>query len=356
MRGAVKAPAADGRLLLLPGRRRLACRPPLALGMVFLDGQWVSADEARVSAFDAAVQHGVGLFETMSARTDGKTVAIHRLGDHLRRLAESCRWLGLWESVNVAGLGQAIEETVRRSGHSRARVRVTITGGNLNLLGGRQTAAPRAGEPPRVPRWRPTVMVVAQPATEYPQEMFERGVGVVIASLRVDPLDPLAGHKTVNYWARLRELRAAAARHASEALVFQITNHLAGGCVSNVFVVRRGRLLTPPARGDEAESHGSTGDGAGDAAPRSTWPSPVLPGITRQATIDWARTQGVTVERRPLTIEDVLGAEEMFLTNSSFGILPVVRVEGETIGGGRVGELTRQARQAWEQAVWGGEA
>ena len=64
-------------------------------------------------------------------------------------------------------------------------------------------------------------MIVVQPATEYPAEMFERGVMAVIADMRVNPLDPMSGHKTLNYWGRLRELQAAAAKRAGEAIVFR---------------------------------------------------------------------------------------------------------------------------------------
>jgi branched-subunit amino acid aminotransferase/4-amino-4-deoxychorismate lyase len=161
---------------------------------------------------------------------------------------------------------------------------------------------------------------------------------VVIADTRLNPLDPMSGHKTLNYWGRLRELQSAAAKRAGEALVFQVTNHVAGGCVSNIFLVRGGELLTPIARGEE----GGGGEGSGAALP-----SPVLPGITRKWVMEWAGDRGMAVTRRMLSIDDVLGADEAFLTNSSWGVLPVVRVEKEMLGGGEVGEVARAAREAW---------
>src|SRR5262245_24687734 len=108
------------------------------MSTVFLDGQFVDQNDARVSAFDAAVQHGVGVFDTMvgGVRGDGSTWVL-QVEEHLERLAGSARELGLSESIRAAGLVDAVLETVRRSGlaaGSRARVRITVTGGDLNLL------------------------------------------------------------------------------------------------------------------------------------------------------------------------------------------------------------------------------
>jgi branched-subunit amino acid aminotransferase/4-amino-4-deoxychorismate lyase len=233
-------------------------------------------------------------------------------------------------------------------------VRLTVTGGDLNLLGrraegrgnGESQSAGRA-DPRSVAPVDPTIMIVAQPATEYPPEMFERGVGVVIADLRINPLDPMSGHKTLNYWGRLRELRRAAAAMAGEAIVFQVTNHLAGGCVSNVFIVKGGRLRTPIARGEETERRRDAATESGVGRAGVAVPSPVLPGVTRGFVMEWAGGRGIDVEKRMLTIDDLLGADEVFLTNASFGVLPVVRVEKEQIGAGAVGELTRAARREW---------
>ncbi|GJM19994.1 MAG: branched chain amino acid aminotransferase [Phycisphaeraceae bacterium] len=295
---------------------------------VFLNGRFVDRDDASVGAFDAAVQHGVGLFETMMGTTaeDG-TPAIARLERHLERLTTSARELGLARELNAEPIAEAAIETLKRSGLARSRVRLTVTGGDLNLLetGGKS-------------QHRPTILIAATPAAAYPDEMFERGVAVTIADARANPLDPTAGHKTLNYWWRLRELQAAAGKGAGEAIVLQVTNHLCGGCVSNVFLVKEGRLLTPIARGEEEMVGG-----------KGTLPSPVLPGITRRAVIEAAQAEGVEVERRMLGVNDLLDADELFVTNSSFGVLPVVKAEAEAIGDGVVGGVTKRVR-AWVNA------
>ncbi|MCC5822955.1 MAG: aminotransferase class IV [Phycisphaerales bacterium] len=290
---------------------------------IFLDGKFVDRAEARVSASDAGLLHAVGLFETMSARLEGETVAVESLGAHLDRLGASADELGLSTDLRTGPLGEAVVETVRRSGHPRARVRLTVTGGDLNML----RATGRSGH-------SPTILIDAQPATAYPDAMFEKGVMIAIADAKANPLDPTAGHKTLNYWWRLRELQKASARGAGEAVVLQVSNHLCGGCVSNIFAVHGQTLITPIARGEEQEIGG-----------KGAIPSPVLPGITRARVIAEAKAMGLTVERRMMGVGDILDADEVFLTNSSWGVLPVTAVEAEPVAAGTVGETARALRE-----------
>lgn len=235
------------------------------------------------------------------------------------------------EHLRIDPLGDAIEGTVARNAYRDARVRLTVSGGDLNML---QSSGDRRAHDP-------TILIVAQPPTRYPLELFQRGVLVVVADHRLNPLDHFAGHKTLWYWPRLAALQSAGGRGASEAIWFTVSNHLACGCVSNIFLVRNGRLLTPWARGEERAA---------------SLPSPVLPGVTRGAVMDFAESLGVTVERRMLTIDDLLEADEVFLTNSSWGVLPVRSVERTTIGGtseedARPGPLTIKLRDTWLAAV-----
>lgn len=311
------------------------------MATVFLNGRFVDRDQAVVSAFDAGLQHGVGLFETMlgsagAPARDGEPVRawVHRLEDHLERLVASARELGLSDRLRAPALADAVVRTVEKAALPRARVRLTVTGGDLNLL--------RREEPPRPVD--PTILIVAQPATEYPSEWFQRGVLATIADLRINPLDPFVAHKTLNYWPRLRELQSAAARGAGEALVFSVTNHLAGGCVSNAFLVRNDELWTPIARGEE------TGEGA--PAPRGVAvPSAVLPGVARLAVLEAAPALGLRPVRRMIAIADILSADEVILTNSSWGVLPVVQVERERIGSGAVGPVAQRLREAWNSSL-----
>lgn len=327
------------------------------MATVFLNGDFVSRDSAMVSAFDAGLQHGVGLFETMLAVKGAAAWRVTHGREHVDRLVASARQLGLSESLRISALEEAITRTVMKAADdmpnvARFRVRLTITGGDLNML--------ERGQGDGKDR-EPTVLIVASPATAYPKEMFERGVGVVVAGMRVNPLEMHAGHKTLNYWPRLRELQIAAGNRAGEALVFQITNHLAGGCVSNVFLVKDDVLITPIARGEEeqvARMSDPDAELATDApdldsmggmgrAQGATMPSPVLPGIVRRWVLENAAGLGLDIERRMVSISDVVGADELFLTNSSWGVLPVVKVEREAIGDGVVGPVSKRLCELW---------
>lgn len=284
---------------------------------VWLNGAFTSFGEARISAFDAGFQHGVGLFETIAARGGRPRM----LEAHLDRLAVSARELHLGSQLRVDPLADAVEATLEKSGLGEARLRVTISGGDLNLLS-------RGGAKPG----DPTILIAAQPATPYPASLFDRGARARIADGRLNPLDAFTAHKTLNYWSRLAALQEALAHRCDEALWLSVTNHLCGGSVSSLILVRDGRVVAPIARGEE---------------PAGGLRSPVLPGVTRAAVLRWAEDEGLEVERRMLSIEDLLDAEEACLTNSGWGVLPLVAVEAATIGEGRPGARTLGWRDRW---------
>lgn len=296
---------------------------------LWLNGQFIERDDAMVSVFDAGFQHGVGLFETMLAR-NGR---VFRAESHMRRLAHSAKELLLSDRLRIEPLIEAVSLSVNRNELVDARVRLTITGGNLSTQPSGGASGGRAAEKPKID---PTILIVAQPPTQYPKAFFEKGVMVMIADGRENPLHPMAGHKTLNYWPRIRALQIAAARRAGEALWFTVSNHLANGCVSNIFLVKNGVLLTPIAHGEEE---------SGAIA------APVLPGITRAAIIELAEAMAIEIKRQLLDINNLLTADEVFLTNSSWGVLPVVAVEQEQIAGASPGPVARRLRQAWLDLV-----
>lgn len=324
------------------------------MATVFLHGQFMDARDAQISAFDAGFQHGVGLFETMLAiaSKDGSRPRVLHLWEHLERLRQSAFDLGLASSIHTDALAEAVERTSAKEADlspdtQRFRVRLTLSGGDLNMLARRMTA----GSTGETPAHEPTLMIHVQPATVYPDEMFHRGVRALVADMKANPFDPAQGHKTLNYWSRLTELQRAAAKGAGESLVFQLTNHLAGGCVSNAFIVKDGTISTPIARGEESDVAGGEADPTEPSQQRApiTLPSPVLPGITRRWVLDWALASGLAAQRKMISIRDVLAADEVFLTNSSWGVLPVVAVEAEQIAAGTPGEVTGRVMSAWNE-------
>ncbi len=303
---------------------------------VFCNGKILPADQARVSFDDAGLQHAVGLFETMSAH-DG---IVFRLQQHLERLAQSAVTLGLVRKLEIAPLAQAVNLTLAANELRDARIRLTLTAGSLSLL-----KPIEAGQPEPLP----TVLIVVSPPTVYDPAFFERGVRVLVAPAYANPLDPLTGHKTLSYWGRLRTLRQAAAVGAHEALWLSITGHVVSGAISNLFMINNDTLITPHVRG-EAVLLPQSDDGQ-PGQPRTDVPSCVLPGVTRAAVIELAEKLGIAVEHRMFTVDELLAADEVFLTNASWYILPVTQVDKNDISHGQVGDITQQLMTALREEV-----
>lgn len=292
---------------------------------VWVNGTFFEEDDAKVSVFDAGLQHGVGLFETMRACNG----VVFRAKEHLNRLRTSAATLRLTEKLHTEPLLEALKLTLRENNQKDARLRITLTGGNLNML--QQTGESGGMDP--------TIVIQTQPPTEYPDSFFEKGVFVSLASGRVNPYEFGAGHKTLNYWPKLLNLQLAAMQQCGEALWLTPSAHVTGGSVSNVFIVKEGTLFTPTAQGEEGENEE---------------PSAVLPGITRGVVIELANKIGIGTSRQLLTLDQMLEADEVFLTNSSWGVLPVAGIrasvkegdqastEEQAIGDGGVGNMSSQ--------------
>lgn len=306
---------------------------------VWLNGEMVAPERATVRADDAGLQHAVGLFETMLVAHG----SAWRLEQHLDRLASSAAELGIERAVDRIAMTAAVAQTIAHNKLERGRLRLTLTPGSLSLLqraaqgsGGGGDGGDGGGNGTAGVGVRPTLLIQAGPGVATDPASHDRGISVVIGPAAANPFDPLAGHKTLNYWARLQSLREAAAVGGGESIWLQVTNHLAGGCVSNLFLIRGGELFTPIARGEEKPG---------------ALPAPVRPGVTRAAVIELARAMGLTVHRRMLAAADLVDADEAFVTNSGWLLLPITRVERSDIGDGSVGPLTRRLRAALLEMV-----
>jgi len=277
--------------------------------MVYLNDGLVSAEKAKVSAYDAGLLHGVGLFETM--RSYGGRV--FRLADHLERLFQSAGALGLSITQSRERMADAVNEVLRANGLSEARIRLTVTRGSI--------LAAAEGSPAS------TLLVTASAMAGYPAEYYQKGMMVLISPYKQNPDDPVAGHKTINYFPRLLALQQAQRAGAGEALWFTTGNRLAEGCISNVFLVKEGKLSTPPL----------------DA--------PVLPGIARKAVLELAQAEGIECRERELSIQDLLQAEEVFLTNSIMELMPVCRVERHPVGTEKPGEVYQRLHEKYRESA-----
>ncbi|MCJ7543346.1 MAG: aminotransferase class IV [Phycisphaerae bacterium] len=273
---------------------------------VHLDGRLVPASQATVGVGDAGLVHGASVFTTMRVHRG----QVFRLDRHLARLLETAEHFALRTDATPDSLTAATAELLRANGLAEGRARITLTPG------------PADGAGPC------TTLITADPLPPQPQEWYQRGINVVVSSYKQGRDDALAGYKTGCYLPRLLARRDAAAKGAEEALWFTSDNLLAEGCFCNVFLVVGGRVLTPPLD------------------------TPVLPGIVRGAVLELCAAGGIECDdTRPLTVRDLLAAEELFLTSAVSGIRPVVRVERHSVGEDRPGAVTRRLMEAYAELL-----
>ncbi|MCH8146718.1 MAG: aminotransferase class IV [Planctomycetes bacterium] len=278
--------------------------------IVWHNGEFLARNEAAIAIDDGGWLHGAGLFETMRAE-NGR---IFRLHSHLERLCRSAQVLLRPIPHDELPTREIFEELLARNELKAARIRLTVSAGSM--IGDSEK-----DEQPI------TVYITASPMASHAAHTHENGVPVVITQHRVSPTDPIAPHKTIAYLPRLIGLREAHRAQCVEALWFTTGSHLAEGSISNVFIVKGGILKTPPLA------------------------TPVLPGVTRATVLELARQLEIDTQEFPLSIDDLLDADEVFLTNIIMQIVPVIRVEKHDIADGRVGVLTTKLREAFRELV-----
>ena len=247
--------------------------------MIWVSGEIVPDDALKISVLDRTFEHGLGLFETL--RTwNGRAVL---LGRHLARMTRSARELGLPldpsalpDDAAVAALLAA--ET--REGDSV--LRITLSGGTSRDGGS----------------------VVWMRARPLPAATPVGGVELIPTWGVVQQRDPLARHKSLNYWSRRLAQEHFGERESWEALLVDPEGLAWEGSRTNVFAIHRGTLLTPPERG---------------------W---LVPGIMRRVVLERAEQMAVETSEENLSLDTLRTASEVFVTNSVRGVVPVHRLEG----------------------------
>ncbi len=275
---------------------------------VFLNDSVIDFDQAHLSTAESGFLYGAGLFETMRSRNG----IVFRLQDHLDRLFQSATALSIVHSYEKPYISDAVGKLLQANELSEARLRLTLTNGPLT-----------ESEDQR----KPTLLITATEFRPYPADYYKAGVLVILCPFRQNPTDPTCGHKTTCYYPRLLALNLARQKGAVEALWFTTDNRLAEGCVSNVFLVKNSVLYTPPVE------------------------TPVLPGIARRTVRQLAQQQSLELVEKDLYIDDVLDADEIFLTNVIMEVLPVIQVERRAIGDGKVGPVTTKIREGFLRAI-----
>lgn len=245
--------------------------------IVWVNGELVSEKEVRASPFDLGLTVGLGAFETMSAYS-GKPFLYDQ---HDERLRKSAAVLSL-TVPDSSLLRQAVTGVIIANGlsHQRARVRITITAGKVPLSGAAVPSAQLV-----------LVTAVAQPE---PKAMAK----LVDVDYQIDERSPLAGVKSASYAANVLAYRDAIAKGADEAVIYNHQSELAECSMSNIFLVKGGKVFTPQLS------------------------SGCLAGVTRSAVIRLCQQNNISITECKLVKADLEGADEVFITSSARGVQP----------------------------------
>lgn len=271
--------------------------------LVWLNGEITPLEQAKVSVADHAHLYGDGLFEGI--RIYGRKV--FKLDEHLDRLYNGLRYLGIRMSIDQAQLKAIVLDVCKQADNDDGYIRLNVTrGSGLGL------------DPKALKDVAPNVMVMCSTLSLYPPEAYQRGLDVVTTSFRVMPADCLDPQlKAIGrYVANIMAKAEANRQGAGEGLMLNTQGYVAECTGDNLFVVKNGIVRTP---------HPSSG---------------ILNGITRRTVIEIARREGITVVEDTMTKVDIFDADEAFLTGTAAEVIPMITLDGQAIGSGKPGETT----------------
>jgi branched-chain amino acid aminotransferase len=270
---------------------------------IWLDGAWHDRDTARVSVFDHGLLYGDGVFEGIRVYA-GK---IFRLADHIDRLYDSARAIWLTVPIPRDEMIAVTEEAVRRSGLTDAYVRHIVTRGVGDL-----------GLDPRK-CLKPSIIIIVDGIRMWPAELYDRGLRVITAATPIPQRESLSPRvKSLNYLAHILARVEGINAGADEVLMLDSAGHVAEGSGENIFVVKGGRIRTPPAH-------------AG-----------ILKGVTRDVVMELAGEAGYEVREEVLNRYDVYTADEAFFTGTAAEIIGIRELDGRMVGEGRRGPVTAE--------------
>lgn len=268
---------------------------------IYINGQLLPQEDAKISVFDHGLLYGDGVFEGIRAY-HGK---VFTLDLHLDRLYDSATALALKIPITKAEMGNAIKETMAANGLTESYIRVVVTRGVGKLgLDPNKCATPQ-------------IIIITDTIELYSKALYERGLDIVTVSTirnHFSALDPKI--KSLNYLnnilAKIESLQAG----AGEALMLNKDGYVAECAGDNIFIIKDKVLFTPP------ESAG------------------ILIGITRNVVMKLALEMGMQVKEQLMTKYDLYIAQECFLTGTAAEIIPVVKIDGRILGTGKPGKIT----------------
>ncbi len=259
----------------------------------YIDGKFVAASQAVIPVNDLAVLRGFGVFELIRTY-NGKPFCLEA---HLNRLLHSAAQIGLEISWSTAQIMALVMETLRRNALAECNIRIVVTGGHSSDF--------------MTPEGKSRLMIMVAPLPIQPSWWYADGVKIItITSER-----HLPGAKSINYIPATMALKQARARGAAEAVFVDRRGFVLEGTMSNLFIFQNGVLITP-------------GEG-------------ILAGITRQVILDLADSV-FAVEIRPISLVEFEKADEVFITGTNKGLVPVAMINDTPVQAGCPGVHTRQ--------------
>jgi branched-chain amino acid aminotransferase len=267
--------------------------------VVMINGRVHGPDEAKVSVFDRGFLYGDSVFETIRTYR-GRPFALDR---HLARLARSAQLVFIDLPVSLETLEAEVRQALASTGNAESYVRVMITRGESAL--GLDT---RLAD-------RPSRVIIVADLSLPPARYYQDGIAAVTyRTERATDATAAEGAKVGNYLVSVLAMRHASLAGAAEALIVDARGAVVEGATSNVFVLEQGTLVTPDAG--------------------------ILQGITRAEVLKAAADLGLPVRFRAPSLDELLAADEAFITSSLREMLPVVKVDGNAIGTGHPGAQT----------------
>lgn len=263
--------------------------------------------DATISVFDRGFLYGDSVYETL--RTSGGRLV--ELGAHLDRLRRSAEGIAFELPFADAEITDAVNQTLAAAGNDDSRIRLIVTRGT-----GPIALDTRVAE-------SPVMVVIVSPLVLPTAAEYEQGIPAVLVREREGSIRP--GLKTGNYLGNILALRRAHELGAEDAIMCNADGAVAEGATSNLFIVIAGSVHTPSL---------ATG---------------LLAGITRGVVIRLLRERlGLPTCERTVLPGELRGADELFLTSSVRGIMPVTTLDGATIGAGTAGPITRRVMLVYD--------
>ena len=278
---------------------------------IFVNGSFVNLTQAKISVFDRGFLYGDGLFETMRAYWG----EVFRLGDHLDRLFRSAKEIELSFSYTRKELRNIIKRILKINNLSESYIRLTLSRG--------------VSEPRLVSELKssPTLVIVAREFKPLSPSEYRRGWRATIVRTRQNQASPLSRLKSLNFLNNILARKEAKAKRVDEGILLNTLGDVTEASTSNIFLVKRGILITP------REESG------------------LLPGITRGVILELATSLGLKVFDRRVSLDELMGAEEVFLTNSLIEVMPLIEIDGRQIGKGKPGPVTETIHKAYRDLV-----